>query len=187
MPMEVVVVPHDPNWVSMFNAESRLILDALGGNAIAAHHIGSTAIPAVLAKPIIDMLIVVADISLVDECNGNMQKLGYEVLGEYGIPTRRYFRKDNSSGTRTHHAHVFPHGSSHVNRHIAFRDFLNSHPEWAAKYSDLKCELVVKHADSFERYHYGKSEFIKAIDELAANWINGEPSGERETPESLRR
>lgn len=174
MPMEVVVQPHDPKWVGMFNAESTLIVRALGANAKTAHHVGSTAIPTIWAKPIIDMLIEVADIRLVDQCNDILRRLGYEAMGEYGIPTRRYFRKANRFGTRTYHAHVFPQGSPHVNRHIVFRDFMNMHPEWAAKYSDLKRELALRHAISSEGYQAGKSEFIKAIDDLAAIWSNGE-------------
>ena len=147
MPAKVVVLPNDPAWASMFGSESRLILDVLGDNAIAAHHIGSTAIPAIVAKPVIDMLIVVADIESVDVCNAEMQRRGYEVMGEYGNPTRRYFRNDNDVGIRTYHVHVFPQGSPHVNRHLAFRNFMNAHSQWASKYSELKRELVSKHSE----------------------------------------
>jgi GrpB-like predicted nucleotidyltransferase (UPF0157 family) len=166
----------------MFNAESRLVLDALGDNAITAHHIGSTAIPAVVAKPVIDMLIVVADIALVDTCNTAMQRIGYEVMGEYGISARRYFRKDNDAGIRTHHVHVFAQRSPHVKRHLAFRDFMNAHPQWAAEYSELKRELAAKHPESNQHYYNGKSDFITSIDKLAAAWNMGEQCGEPEPP-----
>ncbi|MCA9123909.1 MAG: GrpB family protein [Planctomycetaceae bacterium] len=168
MPMEVLVLPYDPAWADMFHAESQLILSALGENSIAAHHIGSTAIPGVVAKPVIDMLIVVADIEAVDRCSENMEAIGYEVMGEFGIPSRRYFRKDNDTGKRTHHVHVFADGSNHIVRHLAFRDFMKAHPEWATRYSDLKLKLVAANPDSIERYMEGKDGFIKQVDQLAA-------------------
>ena len=170
MPIEVVVLPHDPAWIDAFNVESRLILGALGENAIAAHHIGSTAIPAVVAKPVIDILIVVTYIEDVDARNVEMKRLGYQVMGEYGIPTRRYFRKDNHAGIRTHHVHVFAQGNEQVNRHLAFRDFMNAHPSWAAQYSALKRELVATHSQSMKRYIDGKNDLIAKLDILAADW-----------------
>lgn len=170
MAMEVLVLPHDPAWRDMFLAESRLILSALGQNALAAHHIGSTAIPSIVAKPVIDMLVVVKDIDAVDTRKREMESLGYEALGEFGIPCRRYFRKDSSVGKRTHHVHVFAQGSEQITRHLAFRDFMNAHPDWAARYSDLKRDLVARFPDSIERYMDGKDAFIKAIDRLADTW-----------------
>jgi len=73
--------------------------------------IGSTAIPGIYAKPIIDLLVEVKDIIKVDEQSSAMESLGYEVMGEFGIPDRRYFRKDSQEGVRTHHIHTFEVGS----------------------------------------------------------------------------
>ncbi len=154
----------------MYQAESQFILAALGKNARCSHHIGSTAIPSIVAKPVIDILIVVAELERVDECNSAMEKLGYEAMGEYGIPFRRYFRKENSAGNRTHHVHIFPEGNGQVDRHLAFRDFMNLHPEWALRYSNLKRNLVARYPDSIDQYMNGKQEFIKRVDELAAAW-----------------
>ncbi len=179
---DVVLMPNDPNWIAMFKAESRLIMDALGENALAAHHIGSTAIPAIVAKPIVDMLMVVRNIELVDECNLAMQQLGYEVMGEYGIPTRRYFRKTNEAAVRIYHVHIFAEESPHVSRHLAFRDFMNAHPQWARAYSELKLELAVKYPSSMELYHDGKSDFIQKMDQLADVWSKRGPPGSFELP-----
>jgi GrpB-like predicted nucleotidyltransferase (UPF0157 family) len=170
MPIEVVVLPHDLKWKDKFEAESALVLAALGGNATTAHHIGSTAIPAIVAKPVIDMLIVVREINRVDTCNSEMERLGYQAKGEFGIPTRRYFRKDNDMGKRTFHVHVYAHGNPQVKRHLAFRDFLRAHPPWAEKYSALKLSLAEKHPESGELYQNGKSDFIATIDRLAEDW-----------------
>ncbi|MCA9085844.1 MAG: GrpB family protein, partial [Planctomycetaceae bacterium] len=77
---------------------------------------------------------------------------------------------DSSVGKRTHHVHVFAQGSEQITRHLAFRDFMNAHPDWAARYSDLKRDLVAQFPDSIERYMDGKDAFIKAIDRLADTW-----------------
>ncbi len=173
MSNSVRVVPNDPIWKKRFESESHRVLEEFGENGVAVHHIGSTAIPSIVAKPIIDMLGVVRDIELVDKCNAEMERLGYEVMGEYGIPTRRYFRKDNELGEREYHFHVFQDGNPQIDRHLAFRDFMNAHPQWAQAYSDLKLSLVAKYSESIMDYHEGKSDFIQRIDQLAAAWRTG--------------
>ncbi len=173
MPMKVVVEPHDPRWFDMFDIESNMVVQALGTNVVAIHHIGSTAIPTIHAKPIIDMLVAVADIDGVDARNPAMEALGHEALGEYGIPGRRYFRKDDDARIRTHQAHTFAAGSPEVERHLAFRDFLLAHPDWAKRYSDLKRRLAKAHADNIEQYMDGKEAFIKEVDRKAAAWRAG--------------
>lgn len=154
----------------MYNVESKSILQALGNNATAAYHIGSTAIPNCFAKPIIDILIEVDDLSLVDLQSPAMQRIGYQVLGEYGIPDRRYFRRNNVSGERLYHVHVFAKGNPNIDRHLAFRDFLNQNPNVAQKYSELKRNLAATHPHSSRHYTEAKSDFVKMIDELASNW-----------------
>ena len=168
--MKVVVEPHDPRWAELFKTESELVAQVLAPNVIAIHHIGSTAIPTIYAKPIIDMLIEVVDIEEVDVQNPAMEALGYEAMGEYGIPGRRYFRKDDDAGIRTHQAHTFAAGSPEVERHLAFRDYMLVHPECAQQYSVLKRELADAHPDDIDSYMDGKDGFIKDIDVKAAAW-----------------
>lgn len=122
------LVPHNPQWEADFQTESNAILIALGGIATTIHHIGSTSIPGIFAKPIIDILVEVVAVALVDGKNSVMESIGYECMGEYGISGRRYFRKLDSRGVRTHHLHVFNAGSEQVVRHLAFRDYLIAHP-----------------------------------------------------------
>lgn len=167
---KVEVVPHNPKWRDAFEVESKYITDVLGGSCVAIHHIGSTAIPGIYAKPIIDMLVEVQDITKVDEQNSGMKSLGYEVMGEYGIPGRRYFRKDSKEGVRTHHIHIFEVGSPQIARHLAFRDYMIAHPEAAQKYSELKRDLAGKYPYSIDEYMDGKDSFIKQIDRKAACW-----------------
>ncbi len=167
---KVEVVPHDPKWQEMFTVESNQVIAALGKNVIAVHHIGSTAILRIYAKPIIDLLVEVKDIANVDEQNASMESLGYSVMGEFGIPGRRYFRKDNQEGIRTHHIHTFTVGSDQVNRHLAFRDYMNTHPQEAQRYSELKRRLAREYPTNIDGYMDGKDEFIREIDKKAAQW-----------------
>jgi len=99
---KVEVVPHNPRWRNAFEAEAKHIGAALGENVVAIHHIGSTAIPDIYAKPVIDLLVEVENITEVDERSSAMEALGYEAMGEFGIPGRRYFRKNNGEGIRTY-------------------------------------------------------------------------------------
>ena len=167
---KVEVVPHNPLWQDAFEAEADLIADILGDNVAAIHHIGSTAIPNIYAKPIIDILVAVGDITQVDDRNLAMESLGYEAMGEFGIPDRRYFRKCNRFGTRTHHVHTFEVGSVQIERHLAFRDYMRTHTDDARQYSQLKQQLAGRYPQDIEGYMDGKDGFIKDMDKKAAAW-----------------
>lgn len=166
----VKVVPHNPGWKKGFEAEAELVAAALGENVIAIHHIGSTAIPNIYAKPVIDLLVEVGDLAGVDDRRLAMESLGYESKGEFGIVGRRYFRKDNHEGVRTHQLHTFATGSQQIRRHLLFRDYLIAHPDEAKQYSDLKKRLAENHPHSMEAYITGKDGFIKEIDLRAERW-----------------
>ena len=140
--MRIRVVAPDPDWPWQFEREAGHITRALGSSIVAIHHIGSTSIPGMFAKPIIDILLEVRDSSALDAISTGMETLGYESLGEFGIIGRRYFRKNDSSGIRTHHVHAFLRGDLHVRRHVAFRNYLIAHPDIAGAYSALKQALA---------------------------------------------
>ena len=167
---QVEVVPHHPGWQEAFEAEAKHVAAALGENVVAIHHIGSTAIPDIYAKPVLDLLVEVRDITEVDGQSSAMESLGYEVMGEYGIPGRRYFRKDNQAGVRTHNIHAFDADSAEVERHLAFRDYMIAHPGDAQRYSELKRKLAEEHPQSMDGYIDGKDGFIKEMDRRAARW-----------------
>jgi GrpB-like predicted nucleotidyltransferase (UPF0157 family) len=166
----VEVVPHDPRWRDAFTAEARHVTAALGESAVAIHHVGSTSIPGIHAKPIIDLLVEFRDLAEADARSPAMESLGYQVMGEYGIPGRRYFRKDNPDGVRTHHVHAFQTGSDEVVRHLAFRDYMLAHPADAQAYSELKQKLAREHPRDMDGYMDGKDGFIKEMDRKAAAW-----------------
>jgi len=169
----VVVMPHDVRWKAEFASESRLVARCLGEDVIATHHIGSTSIAGIFAKPIIDLLIEVSDVHAVDSCNEAMELAGYESMGEFGIPGRRYFRKDDEGGVRSHQVHVFQSGDPELQRHLDFRDFMLAHPAIAQEYSDLKRALALAHPEDSDAYMDGKDAFIRGVDERAAVWRRG--------------
>jgi GrpB-like predicted nucleotidyltransferase (UPF0157 family) len=170
MPREIEVVPHNPNWGAVFQAEADLLAEIFGSEALAIEHIGSTAIPGIKAKPIIDILIAVKDIERVDSFNEQMIALGYDPRGEFGIPGRRYFSTGHSETDRPRHVHAFQSDNPQVARHIDFRDYMRAHPDDAQAYSRLKESLAEKFPDDRESYTGGKSEFIREMDRKAAAW-----------------
>jgi len=161
----VEVVSYNSNWKKMYKEESEKIKNTLNDIIIDIHHIGSTAIPGIKAKPVIDILAEVKDIEAVDQYNHEMEELGYEVMGEYGIPKRRFFRKGGNK--RTHHIHIFQAGNEEIERHINFKEYLITHPDKRREYSKLKEKLANKYTYDVESYTNGKSDFIKEIDRKA--------------------
>ena len=163
----IEVVPYNSNWEGKFKNEANKIKKIFEEIFVDIYHIGSTAIPTIKAKPIIDIMVEVKDIKKVDSYNKKMEELGYVVLGEYGIPRRRFFQKGGNN--RTHHVHIFEKGSPQIKRHIDFRDYLISHPEVAREYSLLKEKLAKKYRYDIDKYQEEKNSFIKKIDELSGN------------------
>jgi GrpB-like predicted nucleotidyltransferase (UPF0157 family) len=166
MGREIELSTHDPAWRAEFDTEAALLVEVFGQEVVAVHHIGSTAIPGILAKSIIDILLEVRDIEAVDAFNEAMAEIGYQSMGEYGIPGRRYFRRLDGD-RHTHHIHTFQTAHPEVGRHIRFRNYLNSHPDDAAAYSRLKEELRARFPTDVVGYTDGKSEFIAGIDRRA--------------------
>ena len=164
----VEVVSYNSNWKGMYKEESEKIKNILSDIIIDIHHIGSTAIPGIKAKPVIDILVEVKNIEAVDRYNNKMEELGYEVMGEYGIPKRRFFRKGGDK--RTHHIHIFQVGNEEIERHIKFKEYLIAHPDKAREYSRLKEELANKYTYDVDNYTNRKSDFIKEIDRKVKLW-----------------
>ncbi len=165
-PRQVRVVPHDPAWKERFEAEAAALRSALGDEALAVHHIGSTSVPGLRAKPTIDVLIEVREIGKLDGLEAPLAEKGYEAWGEYGIPGRRFFTK-NRGPERLLNVHAFEAGSPEVERHLAFRDYLREHPETARAYGDLKTDLAEKFPTDLEAYMDGKDSFIKETERIA--------------------
>lgn len=159
---------YDVVWKEKFRNEAVIIGDIFKDNFVCIHHIGSTSIRGIGAKPIIDMLLVVDDINMVDSYNERMEAMGYTPKGEYGIEGRRFMYKGEID--RTHHLHIFEYGHGDVDRHLLFRDYMNTHPEGAKAYEELKRKLAVIYKDDPQVYSENKNEFIKAHDRMAEQW-----------------
>ncbi len=166
---KVEVVPHDPLWAYSFQAEAEVLSNIFGDQLVAIHHIGSTAIPGIVAKPILDFLVEVRDIQKVDELNSEMEALGYQPRGEFGISGRRYFVKQFGEA-HIFHIHTFQSVNPELERHLNFRDYLIAHPQDALAYSRLKEDLARQFPDDIDNYVAGKSDFIKNIDGKALEW-----------------
>ncbi|MCD3197518.1 GNAT family N-acetyltransferase [Clostridium botulinum C/D] len=167
----IEVVPYDEKWRKKFINESIKIRNIMRDEVINIYHIGSTAIPGIYAKPIIDILVEVKKIEIVDIYNDKMMELGYVPKGEFGIEKRRFFIKGLYK--RTYHVHIFQSGNSEIQRHLKFRDYMISHLEDAKRYENLKKELALKFRYDIESYCKGKDDFIKAIDKkIYNNWID---------------
>lgn len=172
MSSRVELLPHNPAWAAAFEAEAARLITALQPILILVHHIGSTRIPRILAKPTIDILVEVTDIEKVDQFNEQMVLLGYQPKGENGIPRRRYFRKVDGE-RHTHHVHVFGRADPEALRHLNFCAYLIAFPDAAQEYSQLKERLARQYPDDREAYTNGKETFIRNIDRLAKSWREG--------------
>ena len=168
--MKIEVVQYRPEWKNAFKEEKTAIL-ALGISGIAqVHHIGSTSVKGLAAKPIIDIMIEAESLGELDRNKEKIESLGYEVMGEFGIAGRRYYRKGGSN--RTHQIHAFQTGDSNLLRHLAFRDYLSEHSEVRKEYGDLKVEVASQCDHDIDRYCDGKEDFIKFHEAKALDWMN---------------
>lgn len=161
---------YNPEWEREFLIEKNRLLHALEEVAIKIHHIGSTAIPGIKAKPIIDILIEVTSLDEMDGLTNGMKGLGYEAKGENGIKGRRYFQKGGEE--RSHHVHCYLEGNEEIKRHLLFRDYLRAFPEKALEYSELKEKLSAQFLYDPEKYVNGKLDFVRRTDKDAWLWEN---------------
>lgn len=151
----------NPEWPKLFAEAASEIKAILLENCVEIYHIGSTAIPNIYAKPIVDVLPVVKDIHKIDALNPQFEALGYACLGEYGIPGRRFFWK--SKEKRTHNIHLFAEDSPEIQRHLAFIDFMLANEDFAQAYSLIKQSLAQVFFHDIENYVKGKASFIQLI------------------------
>ncbi len=158
----VEIAEYDPRWPSLYDEERKRILDALGDLAVGVEHAGSTAVPGLGAKPIIDIMVAVRTLSDVEHCIQPLEGLGYEYRGEAGVPGRLFFRKF-TGGVRTHHLHIVERSGEQWERNVLFRDYLRLHPDVAGQYYELKKRLAKEFGVDPEGYLAGKAEFIESV------------------------
>ncbi|SIO72391.1 GrpB domain, predicted nucleotidyltransferase, UPF0157 family [Burkholderia sp. GAS332] len=176
-PIKVELRPHDQRWVENALAESQTLASAIGPPLLVVHHVGSTAIPAIRAKPILDLLPVVVDLAALDRSRANIEALGYEWWGELGLPGRRYCTKsDPKTGRRLIQLHCYADGSPEIVRHLAFRDYLRQNPNIATVYDQEKAQCQRLHPDDSHAYGDCKAVWIEKIEAEAVAWFESGPN-----------
>lgn len=161
MPDPVVIADYDPHWPQLFEMLRSRIAAALGELAISIEHVGSTAVPGLAAKPIIDIDVLLRSTSDLPVVIRKLGYMGYEHRGDLGVSGREAFR--TKSDAVHHHLYVCPPGSREYERHVAFRNYLRTHPADANAYALLKRELASRLRNDREAYNQAKSEFVQRI------------------------
>ncbi len=161
---EIIVVPHDAAWPARFRIESQLLHVALSELKPAIEHIGSTAVPGLAAKPIIDMLIGVESLSAFESQAKRLAVFGYQYIPEYerALPDRRFFKRV-VNGVRTHHVHVVEKNGLYWKRYMKFRNSLRDDAWLAARYAEVKRRLAARYSFDRDAYTNGKTGFIEAV------------------------
>ena len=169
MTKEVIVVEYDPVWPSLFEEEKARLLAVVGDHIEDIQHIGSTAVPGLGAKPIIDIQMSLRDLALVEKCVGPLESIGYEYLGEYGVPGRHFFHKPARKpfAERTHHLQIVEKGGEEWRKVLLLRDSLRAHPEVAQQYHLLKRALASQFGTDRVGYTEAKTAFVRSVLEKA--------------------
>lgn len=162
----VRIVPYDPRWPRSFTAEREALAKTLGKHVVGGiHHVGSTSVPGLDAKPIIDILVGVRDLEASRVCFAALAALGYR-YAPYRTEEMHWFCKPHPA-RRTHHLHLMPAGSERFRDELDFRDYLRNHSDAAAAYASLKHRLAKQFEHDREGYTDAKSDFVSSILERA--------------------
>ncbi len=171
---EIEIVEHNPNWVNMFEQEAESIRTVVGKDLIAdIQHIGSTAVPGLAAKPVIDIMVGLRDVSDGKNIIQPLQKLGYVYWADNPNPGKMFFVKGMPpyEEKRTHHVHIVEINGEFWQRRL-FRDYLRIHSEEARRYEKLKRDLAAQFRDDREAYTEGKGDYVAEIMEKARREFN---------------
>jgi len=163
------IVPYDNNWPDLFKQEAKQIQKILGPSLKKIHHIGSTAIPNMPEKPIIDMLLECDNINDIEEIKMQLQPLGYLYFSRQVIPYRSFFTRKHTDEIRFH-LHLYERGDPQIKRHINFRDYMIAHVKDAETYATLKLRLAEQFKEDINNYVIGKDKLVQKMDAQAKLW-----------------
>ncbi|WP_008319541.1 GrpB family protein [Leptolyngbya sp. PCC 6406] len=169
MPSCYTFTDYSPDWPLAFERAATRLRELLADELIAIHHIGSTSVPGLAAKPIIDLLPVARSIAAIEEQTPQLESAGYKAWGEYGLPGRRYFTQDHG-GYRTHNIHIYGQDNPDIERHLAFRDFLRAHPTVRDEYAAIKRAAYTQHPADIAAYSDSKHAWIQTVEVQALAW-----------------
>jgi GrpB-like predicted nucleotidyltransferase (UPF0157 family) len=169
VPPPIILSEYDPEWPKLAAGYAEA-LRVLGPVLVAVHHIGSTSVPGLLAKPIIDLLPLVTSLAELDRGRSLVEGLGYRWYGEYGIPGRRYCSLADADDVRRAHLHFFAAESGEALRHLAFRDYLRAHPEVARAYEAEKHRARELQPRGMAGYTDEKAAWVRATEQAALAW-----------------
>ena len=159
----IVVVPYDENWKLRFEEIAGELREVLGRLALTIEHVGSTSVPGLAAKPIIDIDVVIEDESKLQAVIESLAKIGYQYEGNLGIPGREAFGYEGKTHLMEHHLYVCPKDSSELRRHLSFRDYLRAHPNAVLEYSRIKEEAARLYPHEIDGYINHKGTVIEKI------------------------
>lgn len=169
--LPVELCPPSAEWVRIAREESARLKTALGDVLLTVHHIGSTSIPGILAKPIVDLIPEVTDLEGLDAREDALRALGYKWHGEFGLEGRRYCTlSDPVTGKRKVQLHCYAQGAQGLPRHLAFRDYLRAHPAIAKEYEAEKVRAAALHPGNVLDYNGAKNDWIKRTEADALAW-----------------
>jgi GrpB-like predicted nucleotidyltransferase (UPF0157 family) len=176
-PFAVELHPHSPLWAGMAQAEHARLKAVLGEVLVSVEHIGSTAIPGIKAKPVVDLIPLVTDLDALDASKDAVTALGYLWYGEYGLPGRRYcLLVDPQTDKRKFQLHCWQADDPQVARHLAFRDYLRAYPAIAREYEAEKIRAASVVSHDVNLYNDEKNDWIKRVEKDALAWANRPPA-----------
>jgi GrpB-like predicted nucleotidyltransferase (UPF0157 family) len=172
-PIPVHLVHYDPEWPDMAARFSEQ-LKIVGPVLTIVHHIGSTSVPGMTAKPVIDLMPLVSDLEIFDARRADLEAIGYVWHGEFGVEGRRFCTWDDDRGCRLAQLHCYQHDSPHAKRQLAFRDYLRAFPDVAAAYEAEKYRASKLFPNNSVDYSREKGAFIREAEAKALAWVTGD-------------
>ncbi len=157
---------HSQNWKRLFEEEKQILLEHFPGRILDISHGGSTAIPDIPAKPIIDMFAIVPSLDVAEDMRDELEALGYHYRGHEGVPERILYVKGTEQ-KRTHHLHFVERESMEWKNHLLIKNFYLQHTEVAQEYAQLKRALADKYPNDRVAYGKGKNDFTQSVIERA--------------------
>ena len=167
MSERIHIAEYDPQWPIEYEKERVRLAEAFGKYALDIQHVGSTSVPGLAAKPIVDIAVAIGEYPLPEQVIKAVCALGYEHMGEYGMPRRHYFRKGKP---RSHHVHAIEPDNEEWLNFVAFRDFLRAHPDVTREYEAMKRQSAAKYEHDRVAYTDSKSPFISETLVKANEW-----------------